>query len=395
MPAIALRSADPQTRARLIDGAVTAALLALLLWQLTTHVLLPGQRPSGPVTYLLALAMVLPFGIHRQKPLVAAAVVLGSLLVYSLAHYGPYPGINAFVLLFAITLHGERRESRAVFAATLLTLTIAIWVQPAAVVTASTWFSTFLVATVAGLLGENLRHRRERWTALEERARFVEMEREERVRRAVIEERLRIARELHDVVAHAMSVIAVQSGVGHHVIDTQPEEARRALASIETTSRAALTEMRRLLGVLRQEGEPHAVLTPAPGLADLPVLVAQVNEAGLEVTVTESGEPTEASVPVDLTAYRIVQEALTNALKHGGPAAQVTIAYSPGEVYVEVIDDGHDGQVRRARPANAIGHGLIGMRERVAVFQGDLVAGPRPGGGFRVAAHLPLRPVQL
>ena len=398
MPAIALRSADPQTRARLIDGAVTAALLALLLWQLTTHVLLPGQRPSGPVTYLLALAMVLPFGIHRQKPLVAAAVVLGSLLVYSLAHYGPYPGINAFVLLFAITLHGERRESRAVFAATLLTLTIAIWAQPAAVATASTWFSTFLVATVAGLLGENLRHRRERWTALEERARFVEMEREERVRRAVIEERLRIARELHDVVAHAMSVIAVQSGVGHHVIDTQPEEARRALASIETTSRAALTEMRRLLGVLRQEGEPHAVLTPAPGLADLPVLVAQVNEAGLEVTVTESGEPTEASVPVDLTAYRIVQEALTNALKHGGPAAQVTIAYSPGEVYVEVIDDGHDGhdgQVRRARPANAIGHGLIGMRERVAVFQGDLVAGPRPGGGFRVAAHLPLRPVQL
>ena len=395
MPAIALRSADPQTRARLIDGAVTAALLALLLWQLTTHVLLPGQRPSGPVTYLLALAMVLPFGIHRQKPLVAAAVVLGSLLVYSLAHYGPYPGINAFVLLFAIALHGERRQSRVVFAATLLTLTIAIWAQPAAVATASTWFSTFLVATVAGLLGENLRHRRERWTALEERARFVEMEREERVRRAVIEERLRIARELHDVVAHAMSVIAVQSGVGHHVIDTQPEEARRALASIETTSRAALTEMRRLLGVLRQEGEPHAVLTPAPGLADLPVLVAQVNEAGLEVTVTESGEPTEASVPVDLTAYRIVQEALTNALKHGGPAAQVTIAYSPGEVYVEVIDDGHGRQVRRARPANAIGHGLIGMRERVAVFQGDLVAGPRPGGGFRVAAHLPLRPVQL
>lgn len=395
MPAIVLRSADPQTRARLIDGAVTVALLAVFLSQLTTHGLLSGQRPSGPITYLLALAMVLPFGIHRQKPLVAAAVVLGSLLVYSLAHYGPYPGINAFVLLFAIALHCERRQSRVVFAATLLTLTVAIWVQPASVATASTWFSTFLVATVAGLLGENLRHRRERWSALEERARFVEKEREDRVRRAVIEERLRIARELHDVVAHAMSVIAVQSGVGHHVIDSQPEEARRALASIETTSRAALTEMRRLLGVLRQEGEPRAVLTPAPGLADLPLLVAQVNQAGLEVTVTETGEPTQASVPVDLTAYRIVQEALTNALKHGGPAAQVTIAYRPSEVYVEVTDDGHGGQVRRTRPANAIGHGLIGMRERVAVFEGDLVAGPQPGGGFRVAAHLPLRPVRL
>lgn len=393
MPAIAFRNTDPDTRARLTDGVVTAALLALFLFQLATNHLLPGQRASGPVTYLLALAMVLPFGLHRSRPLGAAGIVLGSLLVYSLAHYGPYPGINAFVLLFAIALHDERRQARVVFVATLLVLTVAVWVQPGGVATASTWFSTLLVAAVAGLLGENLRDRRLRWAALEERARFVEKEREERVRRAVTDERLRIARELHDVVAHAMSVIAVQSGVGHHVIDSQPEEARRALAAIETTSRGALTEMRRLLGVLRQEGDAQAPLTPAPGLADLPLLVGQVGEAGLEVTVAVTGEPTQASVPVDLTAYRIVQEALTNALKHGGPAARVTIAYSPGEVYLEVTDEGRGGAGRRAIRPNAVGHGLIGMRERVSVFNGDLTAGPRPEGGFRVAAHLPLSPV--
>ena len=394
MPAIVLRNADPTTRARLIDGVVTAALLALFLFQLVTNVLLPGQRPSGLVTYLLALSMVLPFGAHRSRPLVAAAVVLGALLAYSLAHYGPYPGINAFVLLLAIALHTERRQARVVFVATMLVLTVAVWVQPGGVATASTWFSTLLVAAVAGLLGENLRHRRGRWAALEERARFVEKEREDRVRRAVTDERLRIARELHDVVAHAMSVIAVQSGVGHHVIDSQPEEARRALAAIETTSRAALTEMRRLLGVLRQEGDTRASLAPAPGMADLPLLVGQVNEAGLEVAVTVTGEPTEASVPVDLTAYRIVQEALTNALKHGGPAARVTIDYGPSEVFVEIIDDGRDGHLHQGIPTNTVGHGLIGMQERVSVFDGDLTAGPKPGGGFRVAAHLPLSMVQ-
>jgi signal transduction histidine kinase len=218
------------------------------------------------------------------------------------------------------------------------------------------------------------------------------MEREDRARRAVTEERLRIARELHDVVAHSMSVIAVQSGVGHHVLDTQPEEARRALAAIETTSRAALIEMRRLLGVLRQEGEPRAALAPAPGLADLPFLLEQVTQAGLDVTLTMLGEVPQVSAPVDLTTYRIVQEALTNILKHGGPTAQVRITYSEAEVYVEVLDDGRPRAPRPAAARSDLGHGLIGMRERVAVFGGRLSAGTRPGGGYRVAAHLPLSP---
>ena len=374
----------------MIDGAVTAALLVLFATQLQTHVLQQGQRPSTWFTYVLAVGMVLPLLTHRRAPLLSAGVALSALVVYSLRHYGPYPGISVFVLVFATALHAERRRAIPVFLAAQLALTIAVWVQPGGVATTSTWVSTLLLAVIAGLVGENLRHRRARWAALEERAQFLETEREERARRAVTEERLRIAREMHDVVAHSMSVIAVQSGMGHHVLDAQPEEARRALAAIETTSRAALTEMRRLLGVLRQEGEPQAALAPAPGLADLPFLLDQVRQAGLEVTLTMLGDAPKLSAPVDLTTYRIVQEALTNILKHGGPKAEVLINHSASEVFVEVLDGGRPHSPRPARSKVDVGHGLIGMRERVAVFGGRLSAGARPGGGYRVAVHLPL-----
>ena len=188
-----------------------------------------------------------------------------------------------------------------------------------------------------------------------------------------------------------MSVIAVQSGVGAHVASSQPEEAAKALAAIEVTSRAALIELRRLLGVLRQEGEPQGDLAPVPGLADLDSLLAEVAKAGLGVRLRVKGTPWQLPAGVDLSAYRIVQEALTNVVKHAGEArAQVTIGYGDQEITVEVTDDGlgvtvpaGDGRVR-------VGHGLIGMRERVQVFGGDLEAGPQPGGGFRVAARLPL-----
>jgi signal transduction histidine kinase len=379
------------TRPWLVDGIVAALLLVLFVLQVTgAGAPEPGQRRTDLLAVLLFLVMIGSYLLHRRYPPAAAAVALSALLIQALTHGQAYPGVNAFVLLFGIALHcNDRRHRIAIFVATLSCLTVAVWVQPAGVATTSTWISTLLLATVAGLSGENLRHRRARWAALEERARLLESEREERARRAVVDERLRIARELHDVVAHSMSVIAVQAGVGHHVLDSQPEEARRALAAIETTSRAALTEMRRLLGVLRQEGQPRAELSPAPGLADLPQLLTQVREAGLEVTSTVTGEPVDAATPVGLTAYRIVQEALTNVLKHGGPRATVTIEYCPDEVRLEIADDGRSrpGPNRRQRTE---GHGLIGMRERVAVFGGRLSAGSQPGGGFRVAARLPM-----
>jgi signal transduction histidine kinase len=209
-------------------------------------------------------------------------------------------------------------------------------------------------------------------------------------RQAVGQERLRIARELHDVVAHSMSVIAVQAGVAHHVIDSRPELARQALATVETNTRAALVEMRRLLGVLRQGDEPSASLTPAPSLTDVPARVQQLAQAGLAVELRVDGRPDGVPEGVDLSAYRIVQEGLTNVLRHGGPSAQVSIGYPGSAVVIEICDQGPRGRARSGE--NGPGHGLIGMRERVAVFGGRLAAGPQPGGGFRVSATLPFAP---
>jgi signal transduction histidine kinase len=272
---------------------------------------------------------------------------------------------------------------------------IAVDLQPAKVAVLATYISSEIFVGGAWLAGWTLRRRRARWAELQARAERLEREREEEARRAVAEERLRIARELHDVIAHSMSVIAVQSAVGNHVIDSQPAEARQALAAIEATSRSALNEMRRLLGVLRQEGEPSGSLTPAPGLADLATLVTQVQDAGLKVWINLDGQREPVPPGIDLSAYRIVQEALTNVIKHSGSgAANVTISYRPDSVTVEITDPGPEAPAARV-PAQRTGsgHGIIGMRERVAVFGGEFDAGPRPEGGFRVRARFPIAKV--
>jgi signal transduction histidine kinase len=242
----------------------------------------------------------------------------------------------------------------------------------------------------AWLLGHVVGIRRDHIARLERTAE-LERARAALARRAVVEERLRLARELHDVVAHAMSVIAVQSGVGAHVATTQPKEARRSLAAIEATSRAALTELRRLLGVLRQADEPQGDLAPVPGLADLDGLLAEVGKAGLAVKLQVNGTRPPLPAGVDLSAYRIVQEALTNVVKHAGPArAQVVVGYRDHEVTVEVSDDGRGAVTSVSDGRAGTGHGLIGMRERVQACGGDLQVGSGPDGGFRVAARLPL-----
>ncbi|MGD0559161.1 MAG: sensor histidine kinase [Streptosporangiaceae bacterium] len=206
---------------------------------------------------------------------------------------------------------------------------------------------------------------------------------ERHARATVQEERLRIARELHDVVAHSMSVIAVQAGVGHFVIRDRPEEAEKALAVIETTSRESLTEMRRLLDMLREE-RPGDLL-PAPGLADLPELVDQTRRAGLDVELITAGEPQELPAGEDLAAFRVIQEALTNVLKHSGAShCRVSLSYEADGVTITVSDEGpgpYDGET---------GHGLAGMRERMTMYGGTFQAGPRPETGFGVEVWLPL-----
>jgi signal transduction histidine kinase len=370
-----------------LDATVAVLLLVVTVIPLATRSLVAGQRPSDIWAYLLAVALCVPFVFHRRFPVAAITVACCALVLYAVGRYNAYPGLPIFVLVAGVSLHSTRRRALLAAGLAAVALSVAVWLQPERVATASTWVASLLAVAVAWLWGENLRNRRARWAAMEERARRLEAEREERDRQAVTDERLRIARELHDVVAHSMSVIAVQSGVANHVIDSRPAQARQALATIEATSRSALVELRRLLGVLRQGDDPVASLEPNPGMAEIGRLADQIRSAGVEVELKIEGEPGELPPGVDLSAFRIAQEGLTNVLKHGGGVARVLVRYSPGAVAVEIADDGRAGT--DGAPAEGTGHGLIGMRERVAVFGGELTAGPVPGGGYRMAARLP------
>jgi signal transduction histidine kinase len=227
----------------------------------------------------------------------------------------------------------------------------------------------------------------------EQRADQLERTREAEVRAALAEQRGQIARELHDVVAHHVSVMTVQAAGAGRTLDRDPQRSKEALAAIEATGRSALAEMRRIVGVLRVpatvDGDVSPKRGPQPGLAELPELVEQLDSAGLKVKVGVEGQHRPLPLGIDLTAYRIVQEALTNTLKHAGTdKADVLVRYAPAELEVRVTDSGAGRQVRS--PAEPPGHGLLGMRERVALYGGDLSAGNRPDGGFEVRARIPL-----
>ncbi len=238
-----------------------------------------------------------------------------------------------------------------------------------------------------------LRERREH--AVELRSRETE--------RAVAAERLRIARELHDMVAHSIGIVAIQAGVGGRVIDTQPDEARNALAAIEATSRETLAGLRRMLVTLRESGEASgdgpapAPLDPAPGLADLDRLVAATRDAGVLVELRWTGERRPLPPEIDLSAFRIVQESLTNVVRHARvTACRVTVGFTEDELTVQIEDDGTGSPSGSSASSGAGGgFGIVGMRERAALLRGDLHAGPRPEGGFRVAAHIPVRSTAL
>jgi signal transduction histidine kinase len=338
----------------------------------------------------LVLLHTLPLVARRRFPGTVLVLVVASGLAFAVLDLPPdILGVTILVAVYSVAAYGDRWVALAGLAVAEAGLA-AIQLTPGRT-GAVTLVINMGVVAASWLLGHFAHNYRAYAAGLEEQTAELERAREELARRAVVEERLRLARELHDVVAHAMSVIAVQSGVGAHVAKTQPKEAAKALAAIEATSRSALEELRRLLGVLRQENEPQGELAPVPGLGDLDGLLAEVAKAGLTVRLQVEGTPTPLPAGVDLSAYRIVQEALTNVVKHAGPArAQVVVGYRDQDVRVEVTDDGR-GTVTSVSDGRAgTGHGLIGMRERVQVFGGDLEVGPCPDGGFRVAARLPL-----
>jgi signal transduction histidine kinase len=373
------------------------SVLALVAAGLAPFVSMPvgSGLPRGrfALGYGLVLLHTLPLAGRRRFPGTVLALVVASGLAGAALGLPPFfEGPAILVAVYSVAAYGSRWVSLAGLAVAELGLA-ALQLTPFefAEIEGLAPVGSMGILAAAWLLGHFAHNYRAYAAGLEERTAELERAREELARRAVTEERLRLARELHDVVAHAMSVIAVQSGVGAHVADSRPGEVGKALAAIEVTSRAALTELRRLLGVLRQDGDPQASLAPVPGLANLEGLLAEVAEAGLAVRLQVEGAPAPLPAGVDLSAYRIVQEALTNVVKHAGPAhAQVTIRYRDHEVAVEVIDDGRGVAAVAADGGKGTGHGLIGMAERVAAFGGDLEVGPRPGGGFRVAARLPL-----
>jgi signal transduction histidine kinase len=372
--------------------------LALVAAGLSTALFVFDNGPVGSgvprgtlaLGYALVLSHTLPIVLRRRFPLAVLATTVASGLAFAALGLPPETlALAILVAAYSVAAYSDRWVALAGLAAAAagsaaIQLTPGRFQNPTPV-------SNTLVIGAAWLLGYFVGVRRAYIARLEERTAELEQAREELAGRAVAEERLRLARELHDLVAHSMIVIAVQSGVGAHVASTQPEEAAKALAAIEATSRAALEELRRLLGVLRQDSEPKGDLTPVPGLADLDSLLAEVAKAGLAVRLRVEGTPSQLPTGVDLSAYRIVQEALTNVVKHAGPArAQVVVGYRDQAVTLEVTDDGRGGATLAGDSRAGTGHGLIGMRERVAAFGGDLETGPRPGGGFRVAARLPL-----
>ena len=246
--------------------------------------------------------------------------------------------------------------------------------------------SAFVALFLVWYIGRRIRIRGDYLRLLQERAAQLEREQAAEARRAVAEERTRIARELHDVVAHRVSVMTVQAGAAKTVAANDPAGALRAMEAVEQAGRQALGELRHLLGVLRPRADVDE-LGPQPGIADVPRLVDQFREAGLDVSLTMDGAQTNLPARVDLSAYRIVQEALTNVLKHAGPSARAEVRLGTNNrgVAIEVLDNGHSGSIL---PGS--GHGIVGMRERALLLGGSLDAGPRPGGGFQVVANLPM-----
>jgi signal transduction histidine kinase len=334
-----------------------------------------------------ALFTTAPIALRRSRPIAVLAVtVTAETLILLFARESQVP-LGVIVALYTVGAYCERRVSIRAAGWVALPITVGLIVNNGP--HAGRVIPELAVFAIAWVVGDNVRTRRAYLAELEARAARLEREREEKADRAVVEERARIARELHDVIAHNVSVMVVQAAAGEDVFDEDPGKARESLAAVASTGRMALTELRRLLGVIRAEDDrAEPVYAPQPELEHIDGLVGQVREAGLPVELSVLGEARPLPEGVGLCAYRIVQEALTNTLKHAdATTAQVRMRYVTDALELEIIDDGR-GQ--DAVNGEAGGQGLIGMRERVALFGGELTASPRPGCGYEVRARLPL-----
>lgn len=339
-----------------------------------------GETRTPLQVLLPAVVIALPAGLLRRQPLPALALILAGSFAATAslgtAAVGYSQVLVSVIAVSAVTVVSSRRVS-------LVALVATIGVQVAAVPYYTTSSDRFLLSAVFAVLavfvgwttGDSLRQRRV----------YAEALRSQAAVQAATAERLRIAREVHDMIAHSIGVVAIQAGVGSRVIDTQPAEARKAFDVIEATSRQTLAELRQVLGRLREPASDATPRHPASGLADLPHIAAAAEDAGVRVAILRQGEAQPLPAHIDLSAFRIVQEALTNVLRHANAhECRVTIDRRSTELTIEVVDDG------RGAATSPSGYGMRGMRERAELLNGEFDAGPRPGGGFRVTARLPV-----
>jgi signal transduction histidine kinase len=369
----------------LVDGVLAFVLLLVGISPLL-------QRPWQQLP--IALLMVVPVAFRRRDPVLAFCLAVAGGAGQVLVRGQSPSDLAIVVLLYTLAAYRPRRESVTGLAVCLTGSLVAIlaWMPGG-----HRWPQQFLAAgvifggtaVVAWVLGDSMRYRRAYYLALEDRAARLERERDAQAKIAAAAERARIARELHDVVAHNVSVMVVQADGASYALGAEPERAREALGTIAATGRQALAEMRGLLGVLRS-GDARAELAPLPGIDELRDLLEQTRAAGRTVSFTLDGVPRPLPDGVALAAYRVVQESLTNTRKHGGIGASVAVSlhYSPDELVVQVTDDGRGA----AAADDGAGHGLTGMRERVGIYGGSVLAGPRQAGGYQVTARLPLGP---
>jgi signal transduction histidine kinase len=374
-----------RARPSLVDGVLAVGLGVLaqgMVW---------SGRVAGPRVAVAALFLLVgfPLIVRRRLPLVPVVLLMTAIAVQSVATSDAAEGVPlllpALASAYAVAAYGSRRVALAGLLVAMAGCGVQIAFDPLARTAEQLWAATVFVLLVAAawLVGLAVQGRREA-SALQAQTEQAE----EAQRAAIAAERVRIARELHDMIAHNVSVVVVQSVAAQGVLEDQPTRAREPLAHIERSGRQALTELRRLLDVMRDQDEPPELREPHPGLAQLATLVDSVRSTGLPVTLQIDGEPPPDSAAVGPSVYRIVQESLTNVLKHAGDA-RVNVRVSCGAAAVDVVVE-DDGPGRSENGAAPPGYGLAGMRERAALFGGTFTAGNRGGGGFEVRAHLPI-----
>ncbi|WSC82319.1 histidine kinase [Streptomyces virginiae] len=392
-----MRTHPLATDAVLAFGAFVAMVLGSFADPHGPHGPTFGTRTPEPFSLLLMLLGAAALVFRRRQPRAVLAVTCGlSLLELTTGEPRAPVAMCTVIALYTVASRTDRPTTWRIGVLTMAGLTgVAMLAGPLP------WYAQenigiFAWTGMAAAAGDAVRSRRAFVDAIRERAERAERTRDEEARRRVAEERLRIARDLHDVVAHHIALVNVQAGVAAHVMDKRPDQAKEALAHVRDASRSALNELRATVGLLRQSGDPEAPTEPAPGLGVLDELVDTFRHAGLPVEVIVQLEDVAAGplpAAVDLAAYRVIQEALTNVRKHAGPGAkaEVSVVRVGPSVEVTVLDDGGEPADPAPAPADpGGGHGLLGMRERTGALGGTCFAGPRFGGGYRVHAILPL-----